>query len=162
MTYSLPADKRNWSVWVFSDSTARLVYQTDSILRLVGWSSNSEQLIVKSAEGKKDTLGLPVDFDIFTINQVSKATLPVAKLKTAYFENVALSPDRRSLAFVTRLPSGDAIQTMAVTNPAVRTIASSSESRIYFCNLVFAPDGKTLYYGKQTNSQVISMINNFK
>lgn len=156
------ADKRIWSVWVFSDSTARLVYQTDSILRLVGWSSNGEQLIVKSAEGKKDTRGLPVDFDIFAINQASKAPLPVAKFKTAYFENVALSPDRKTLAFVTRLPSGDAIQTMSLTNPAVKTIASSSESRIYFCNLVFAPDGKTLYYGKQTNSQVISMINNFK
>ncbi len=156
------ADKRSWSVWVISDSTARLLYQTDSILRLVGWSSSGEQLIVKTAEGKKDTLGLPVDFDILAINSASKATVPVAKRKAAYFENVALSADGKTLAFVTRLATGDAIQTMTLTILVVKTIASSSESRIYFCNLVFAPDGKTLYYGKQTNSQVISMINNFK
>jgi hypothetical protein len=51
---------------------------------------------------------------------------------------------------------------MTIENPVPKTLVGNNESRVYFTDLVFAPDGKTIYYGKQANSQVISMITNFK
>jgi Tol biopolymer transport system component len=155
------AANRSWSIWILSDGAARQIYQTNSIMRLVGWATMGGQLILKSTEGKKDPSGLPV-VSIFGIDPTGSKRQQIATLKAAYFENVALSPDRKTLAFVTRLASGDAIQMMTIENPVPKTLVSNNESRVYFTDLVFAPDGKTIYYGKQANSQVISMINNFK
>lgn len=154
-------DKRSWSIWMLSEETASQIYQTNSILRLIGWSPSGKQLIVKSVEGKRDT-GLPDDFAIFEIDINGSKRRPVATLKASYFQNVALSRDGKTLAFVTRLSSGDTLQTMTTLNASPKTLASSNDNRVYFSNLVFAPDGRTLYYGKQSNLQVISMVNNFK
>ena len=160
MTSDAP-DKRIWSIWLLRDGTVNELYQTDSILRLVGWSPMGGHLIVKSVATKVDD-PMPGDFDIFELDPKDSKRTPLAARKTAYFQNVTLSPDGKTLAFITRLPSGDAIQTITGSNRVPKTLASSSDSHVYFSNLVFGPDGKTLYYGKQTNLQVISMINNFK
>jgi hypothetical protein len=48
------------------------------------------------------------------------------------------------------------------TGGTAKTLISSNDARVYFSSLSFAPDGKTIYYGKQANWQVISMIDNFK
>lgn len=160
MTSDAP-DKRIWSIWVLSDGTVRELYHADSIMRLVGWSISGGRLIVKSVATKVDD-PMPADFDVFELDPIDSKRLPLAALKTAYFQNVTISPDGKTLAFVTRSPSGDTIQTLTGSNAVPKTVVSSSDNRVYFLNLVFGPDGKTLYYGKQANSQVISMINNFK
>lgn len=155
-------DKRTWGIWMLSNGAARQLYQSNSVMRLIGWSQSGGQVIVKSVESKTDAIVLPNDFAVSEIDTNDNSRRPVAALKNSYFQNVTLSPDRKTLAFVTRLTSGDAIQTLTVSKPLPRTVLRSNDSRVYFSNLVFAPDGKTLYYGKQSNSQVISMINNFK
>ncbi|HVF46949.1 MAG TPA: hypothetical protein VNA17_05220, partial [Pyrinomonadaceae bacterium] len=155
-------DQRSWAIWVLVDGTARRIYQRDSIIRLVGWSPSSKSLIVKSVAGRIDT-GLPDDVEIFEIDTQGNAGRSVATLKTSYFQNVALSPDGKTLAFVTRTASGDAIQIVTTAAKAnQKTLVTGNDNRVYFSNLVFAPDGRTLFFGKQSNSQVISMIDNFK
>ncbi len=160
MTTETP-DKRIWSIWTLSDGEERQVYQLDSVMRLLGWSSSGEQLIVRSVGNKNDT-GLPVDISILGVHRVGGQSHPISTLKSSYFQNIVLSPDRKSLAFVSRLSTGDSIQITGIATPATKTLVSGNDSRVYFSNLVFAPDGKTLYYGKQSNSQVISMIDNFR
>ena len=160
MTTDTP-DKRIWSIWTTSDGAERALFQLNSIVRLLGWSASGEQLIVRSVGNKNDT-GLPEDVSVFAIDLEGSGTRPLSTLKSSYFQNIALSPDRRSLAFVSRLSSGDSIQILGIANPSPKTLVSGNDSRVYFSNLLFAPDGKTLYYGKQSNSQVISMIDNFR
>lgn len=155
-------DKRTWGIWMLSEGAARQLYQSNSVMRLIGWSQSGGQVIVKSVESKTDAIVLPNDFEVSEIDTNDNSRRPVAALKASYFQNVTLSPDRKTLAFVTRLASGDAIQTLTVSKSLPKTVLRSNDSRVYFSNLVFAPDGKTLYYGKQSNLQVISMINNFK
>jgi Tol biopolymer transport system component len=156
-----PPDKRTWSIWLFAEGTAREVYQANSILRLVAWIPSGGHLIVKSNAGKTDA-PLPTDFSIFELDVKNSNRRPLTALKAAYFQNVAVSPDGKLLAFVTRLPEGDVIQTMTTTHPVPKTLTTSGDNRVYFSNLVFAPDGKALYFGKQSNVQVISMVDNFK
>jgi len=161
MTTGTP-DQRSWAVWLHAEGAARSLYQRDSILRLVGWSASGQQLILKSASGKSDT-GLPDDFEVFELDARDGAYRPLAALKAAFFQNVALSPDAALLAFVSRTSTGDAIQTLTLSRPGTpKTVAASNDDRVYFSNLTFAPDGKTLFFGKQSNSQVISIVENFK
>ena len=157
-------NKRNWSIWILADGKAGQIYQSDSVLRLIGWSAAGDELIIKSIEGGSDTQTLPADVNLFQISAGGASQLRlISKIKDAYFQNIALSPDRKTLAFVTRQNGSGAIQAMSLTgSAATKTVTGSSDARVYFSSLSFAPDGKTLYYGKQANWQVISMIDNFK
>jgi len=39
---------------------------------------------------------------------------------------------------------------------------TSSDPRVYFSSIAWSPDGKTIYYGKQSSWTVFSMLENFK
>jgi hypothetical protein len=104
--------------------------------------------------------GSASDFDV--LSWISDFAKLLTSVRSAYFQNVAMTRDGKVLAFVARMPTGDAIKTKALTNLSSKVLVESNDNRVYFSNLVFAPDGKTLYYGKQANWQVISTINDFK
>lgn len=149
-----------WSIWIWADGKAHQVYQSATVLSPIGWSAAGKELIVKSVE---TTSPFPAEVTILQIAPDTNETREIARLKTAYFQNFAISLDRRYLAFVTRNDGGDTIQILPSTGGATaKMLISSNDTRVYFSNLTFAPDGKTLYYGKQANWQIISMINNFK
>jgi serine/threonine protein kinase/dipeptidyl aminopeptidase/acylaminoacyl peptidase len=160
---TLDPRKPAWSVWVLADGKASRIYQSESVLSLTGWSASGKELIIKSVPGASRVSPFPVEVSILqsgadTVN----APREIARLKATYFQNIALSPDRKTIAFVTRTGGGDTIQILPSTGGAAKTLAASSDVRVYFSSLSFAPDGKTIYYGKQANWQIISMINNFK
>ncbi|HEX8736870.1 MAG TPA: protein kinase, partial [Pyrinomonadaceae bacterium] len=156
-------NQRVWSLWTLADGKARQAYQSESVLRLVGWSQNGRRLIVKSVDKSKDISFLPGDVYLFQVALEDGSIGEIARLNSAYFQNIALSPDRKTLAFVTRQGGSDTIQILPSTGgAAAKTLVSSSDVRVYFSTLSFAPDSKTIYYGKQANWQIISMINNFK
>ena len=155
--------KTGWSIWISEGGAARQIYQSDSVLGLVGWSPSGNELIIKSAEGANlAAMALPVEVSLFELALDGNAPRPMIKLKETFFQNIQLSPDRKTLAFVTRQDSSGAIQIISPTGGTAKTLISSNDARVYFSSLAFAPDGKTLYYGKQANWQIISTIDNFK
>ncbi|MDQ3798356.1 MAG: DPP IV N-terminal domain-containing protein [Acidobacteriota bacterium] len=165
MTVGNP-NQRTWSLWTlsFEDGKARPIYQSESVLRLVGWSASGRELIVKSVDRSRDTSFLPGEVTLFRVAFDDGSTHEIARLDSAYFQNIALSPNRKTLAFVARQNGRDAIRILPSAGGAAAagTLASSNDVRVYFSSLSFAPGGRTIYYGKQANWQIISMINNFK
>jgi len=154
--------KPSWSVWIFEDGKTRQLYQSDVTLRLIGWSASGSELIVKSVESASDVQLLPVEVKIFGLALDGSSPRLIAKLDSTHFFNIGLSPDRKTLAFVRRQGDGGMIQTLPSTGGAAKTVTGGSDNRVYFSSLSFAPDGKTLYYGKQARRQLISIIDNFK
>ncbi len=154
--------KRRWSIWMSAGGKVGQIYQSDSIMRLVGWSPSGNELIFKSVESGDDVQTLPVDVNLFQIALDGGASRLLSTAKEVYFQNIQLSPDRKTLAFVARQNGNGVIQTLPSTGGTAKTLISSNDARVYFSSLSFAPDGKTIYYGKQANWQVISMIDNFK
>jgi Tol biopolymer transport system component len=153
--------KFRWSIWILMDGQANQIYQSDSVTRLVGWSPSGNGLIIKSIDGNKEQIS-PEEVSIFQISLDSSAPYLISKLNVTYFYNIQLSPDRKTLAYVTRAGGTDAIQTVPANGGVKKTLISSSDARVYFSSLTFAPDGKALYYGKQAKWQIISMIDSFK
>jgi Tol biopolymer transport system component len=159
--------KPGWSVWVAgAGGSPAQIYQSTSPLGLLGWSSDASGLILKAVEQGQSFSRQPAPVAILRIDAATGgAPRELLKLNNVYFQNIRLSPDKKTLAFAARAGDNDAIQIAPFGAPAAgapKTLVESSDSRVYFSSLAFAPDGKTLYYGKQANWQVISMITNFK
>jgi len=154
--------ERSWSIWTFSDGKAGEIYKSNDSLRLLGWTPSGQELIVKSVELKKEISAVPVDVKLMKIVVTGGQPQPLMDLKAAYFNNIRLSPDRRSVAYVSRTTNNDSIQVVNLADKHSRTVTESNDSRVYLSSLAFSSDGKTLYFGKQANWHVVSMVNNFK
>jgi Tol biopolymer transport system component len=141
---------------------ANEIYKSDAALRLVGWTSTGRELIVKSVESKQELSSSPLDVKLFKIPIAGGEPQSLTTLKSAYFNNIRLSPDLRSIVFVSRPATNDTIQIIGLADKTPRTVIESNDSRVYFSSLAFSPDGKNVYYGKQANWRVITTVNNFK
>ena len=150
---------KKWTIWIYENGAAKMIFQSESRLGLLGWSPTGRELIVKSAAGLTQ---FPADFDLLQISADSGAESTLSQPKKTYFYNVRLSPDRQTIAFVTRNKGTDSIHVVSVKDGTDHTILTGNDARVYFANLVFPPDGKAIYFGKEANWQVISMIENFK
>ena len=153
---------RTWSIWLLTEGQVKLIHESESVLRLVGWTASERGLIVKSVPSNNDTSGLPTDVTLSELDLVKKSVRPLSVFRAAYFQNIVLSPDRKTLAFVAHPGTSDVLQTFSLSRKVIKTVITSNEARVYFSNLGFAPDSETLYFGKQANWQIISMIDNFK
>jgi Tol biopolymer transport system component len=161
MNFSNPKE-RSWSIWMLTNGKADEIYKSDAALRLLGWTQTGRELIVKSVESKQEISTSPVDIKLLKVSIASGEPQSLMTLKSAYFNNIRLSPDHRSIAFVSRPATNDAIQTIGLADKAPRTVIESNDPRVYFSSLAFSADGKNVYFGKQANWRVITMVNNFK
>jgi len=157
------AGKALWSVWQTDTSLRKTetIFQTDSVLRLLGWLGLTKDVIVATVEGKHSGSQNAADVNLIRItngggNQV------VARLQSAYLYNIQLSPDGRMLAFASHQDGADNIWLIPAIGGPARRITTNSDPRLYFSSLSWSPDGKAIYYGKQTTDSFISAINDFK
>ena len=54
------------------------------------------------------------------------------------------------------------IRIIPVTGGNSRWLAGAGDPNVYLSNLAWSPDGKTIYFGKQTNERLLSIIDSFR
>ena len=152
----------NYGVWVVDVATreARVVFQAEFYLRLLGWSADEKGLIIATTKGKATP----------TINEVTLAEVfldsrtqrTITTQPSTYVYNIHLSPDRRAIAFAAHREDKDDVWLISSNGGATKRLTANNDTRLYFSSLAWAPDGKTLFFGKQTRYSLLSMITNFK
>jgi len=158
-----PGEKKvTWSIWLAKDGQGQQLFHSDDILGLVGWSLSADELIVKSIPGVSSATNFPATVKLSTLSVKNGSVRQLAQLTSTYFQNIQLAPPRNLIAFVTREPGADSLETILTTGGIAKTILTSNDQRVYLAGLAWSADGKTIYYGKQSSSTVLSMIDNFK
>jgi Tol biopolymer transport system component len=66
------------------------------------------------------------------------------------------------IAFTARLNDRDDIFTISTTGGIGKKITSNNDPRVFFGSLVWAPNGKTIYFDKQARVNTISMFENLR
>lgn len=151
--------KLSWSIWILTDGKSRQIYHSNTLLGLVGWSPEGAVIIKSVGIGTEHK---PAEVNMFQLTSDTGTPKEIARLKETFFQSIQLSPDRETIAFVAKQDGSGVIQTLPLKGGKPKTVVSGSDARVYFSSLSFARDGKTFYYSKQANWQVISFIDNFK
>ena len=157
-----PSSNHKWSLWVHDSAGTRHLLESADVLGIVGWSASGRELIVKSTLGVKLVNPMGAAVQLYEVSVHNGAVGLLQRLNGAYSMNMSLSPDRRSLAYVKRERDEDSIHVMSLYGREDRTILKSNDQRVYFASLTWAPDGRSIYFGKQSNWQVISSMGNFR
>ncbi len=144
-----------------------MIFQTESSLRLLGWPA-SDRLIAALAE---EFTTQPTIVKLLSVTLAGTGTSGktvgvqnrIGSLSETYWVNLHLSPNGRSVAFV-KAPNGRNDIWLAPLNNArmgpARKITNNSDSSFFFSSLAWSPDGKTVYYDKQTRWNLLTMIEN--
>jgi Tol biopolymer transport system component len=149
------------AVWLFDHGQQRKVFETNSALGIVGWSAPGDELILKTCAGN-ETQNAPVNVGLVAISVRDGKQRSLAQLPAAYFQNIKLAPAGNQIAYVSRAEGTDTLKIIAVSGGAAKTIITATDPRVYLATLVWSPDGKMIYYGKQSSWTLFSIIDNFR
>ena len=161
-TKEMPADgKHIWSVWVADTRSGKseITFQKNSRLRLLGWSGDN--LVVGTPvddEGSRD----PREVTFVQVSTSGAGRHDISHVPSAYLYNSFLSPDGRYIAVPLREEGKDNIWLIPVRGAKGRRITSNTDAKLFFSAMAWSPEGKAIYYGKQSTRTLISMIENFR
>ena len=155
--------KLTYSVCVFDTTTkqSRNVFQTEKHLRLLGWSPDGNGLLLAALPGKIAS-GSPSEITLMQISIEQESQREIANLQAAYYYNIHLSEDGKNIAYAAHLDSKDDIWLIPSNGGIAKKITANNDARRYFSSLAWSPDGKAIFFGKQSRYSLLSILNNFK
>lgn len=156
--------KRKYFIWFYDIETSnqQKVLETEEAVRFLGWAENEDELIFAAKKEDKEFTLTPPEIPIRTVSLKTGEQRSLTVLKDAYFNNIHLSPDRKSIAFTSRSSGSDDVWTSQLSGSEPRKLTQNNDPRLYFSSLAWSPDGKTIFFGKQTRFTHLSMLINPK
>src|SRR5206468_1125673 len=99
----------------------------------------------------------PVAVDLYQVPADGGSPHAIVNMRAVYLHNIQMSADGRTVAYVGRPEQVDQLETVSVPGDKSRLLLRSDDPRSFFAGLAWAPDGKTVYFSRHTNTRAISM-----
>jgi serine/threonine protein kinase len=131
-----------------------------SFIRLIGWSSGGNELLLASAD--KSIYDLQPEVSLIKVEVETGKKQEIVKLKDVYVFNIHLSPDKKTIAFTAHREEKDNLWIMPATGGEAKQITVNNDSRLYFSSLAWSPDSNSIFFGKQLRYSLLSMLTDFK
>jgi len=134
--------------------TARAVAQMNPEIRLLGWSQTDQELLF----ARRTETGI----SLWRVAIDTGEPHLIAELPAAKYSNIHLSPDRRTVAYVSHQDDKDNLWVIPAGGGVATRLTANHDSQLYFSSLAWSPDSQAIYYGRQSRYSLLSMITNFK
>ena len=154
-------EKLIYKAWILDSETkqAKAVFQSETFLRLLGWSQDEAGLLLATVRSRGAS---PREVNLIQVSIATGEQRLIAALRSTYLYNIHLSADRRMIAFVSIQDGKDNIWLIPASGGQLKKITANNDPGLYFSSLAWSPDGKALFFGKQSRRSLLSMITNFK
>jgi serine/threonine protein kinase len=164
--------KQTQSVWVTNEDTPEMIFQMESVLRLLGWLGHDRLLVAVTDEFTvQPTTVKLLSLTIAGTGVSGKGRSDqnwLGSLSETYWVNLHLSPKGHGLAYVkTSNGRNDICHIPIYTAPGgitrmggARKLTNNGDPSFFFSSLAWSPDGKTIYYDKQMRWNLLTMIEN--
>jgi Tol biopolymer transport system component len=138
-----------------------MIFHTEAVLRLLGWTSDDELVTGLTANDDFNRVS-PKEVQLISISTKASRPRLLNKLKRARQFSVRLSPDKRNVSFVAKPGGSENIFLISLTGGQSRQITQNNDEKIHYSSPVWAFDGKTIYFCKQTRWSLLTLIDNLK
>jgi Tol biopolymer transport system component len=148
-----------YRLWLYrlENSEQRLIFESKERFRLLGFGVGGNAIIAQKAD-PADLTSTPESTDVYSLSTQTGARSKVKTLDNAYFHNIHLSRDGRTIAFVSRRDNLTALWIVPVTGGTPRKMLVENDPKILFSSLSWSPDGRSIVFGKQTRTNLLSML----
>jgi dipeptidyl aminopeptidase/acylaminoacyl peptidase len=138
-----------------------MVYQSYAPTVLPGWSQTGTDLIVGLGPERSQLRVLERSITLARLSLRTGAMRTIARVESAYPLNIRVSPNRALIAFSSRKDGTDNIWIVSAAGGHPKRITQNSDPRLFISGLEWSPDSQVLFYGKQTDRSVLSLIEHF-
>jgi len=128
-------------------------------VRMIGWADSGDAVIVARSATPLETG--PGEVELLRVSP-SNGSEKIATLHEVHADTITLAPDSKSLAFTGRRLDKDDVWTISTNGGDARKVTNNGNTRIFYANLAWSSDGKTIYFDKQEQINTISMFENFR
>jgi len=158
-TRAEPADKRTYRLWHLDrgNTEQKMIFESKDPFVFVGLVGDDLALIAQD----RDPGGLaptPASTALYLLSLATNTKKEIAALDRAYLSNIHLSRDGKTIAFVTRRNDITEIWTISATGGTPKRILSENDPKNLISSLAWSPDNKTIIFGKQTRTNLLSML----
>ncbi len=157
---SLPDSNKKISINIIEQGKNEAVFETTPPIRLIGWSVSGDVLIF--ALGDRTAATRPQKISLIKVSINSRKTSIISQIDSAYLYSVTSLARAQSIALVSRQDGVDNIEVISINNGFIKRATNNSDTTAYYSGANWSPDGKTIYYSKQTNWFFVSLIENFQ
>ncbi len=137
-----------------------VVYEHDDRQRLLGWSPSGRELFM--ARGDRSEATPPQTVRLVQLSLDDKKETIIDTIEAGYLHSVRLSGDAQRIALTVRQDGSDDLKVISTKGGPLLTVTSNPDPTAYFSGLTWSPDGKRLYFSKQTSWSVATVIENFR
>jgi len=154
--------KMIWSVCIGEGDNVRVLFTSERYLRLLGWSSAGDDILVVLAAGESFETATVRDAEIVRLSSSADYHERVARFESIYPLTARLSRQKDKVAFISRKDGKDNVSIFDITRGEAKRLTANSDPGLYFSSPSWAPDGTTIYYGRQERRNIVSMIEDFR
>lgn len=136
----------------------RTVFESGWRFRILGVKSGGKELLIAQ---RSETNRLPLVAEEVSLHSIALDTgiqRKLTVLSDTYLNNIQLSRDGSTLAFVSRRDNTTALWTVPVDGSTPKRILVENDPKVLFSSLSWSRDGRTIVFGKQTRTNLISML----
>jgi Tol biopolymer transport system component len=154
-------DKKVWKLIIAEPDiagSAKEIYSSDAPFRLLGWDESGDVLVSQRATPAESS-ATPAVSKIYRLTPAGETRASIA-VTSAYSNNINLSPDGRTIFYVSRVNDISSICSVPSTGGAPKSLYTENDPKVLISSLAISGDGKTIVYGKQTRTNVLSMLTN--
>jgi len=167
--------KKNRSLWVTKGETPEMIFQTESALRFLGWAGNN-RLLAAVADEFSQSWVQPTTVKLLSLTlagigasgKTGSVQNWLGSLPETYWVNLRLSPNGHGVAFVQMSNGRNDIWLAPIYGAGggdarmgrPQKLTNNGDPSFFFSSLAWSPDGKNIYYDKQTRWNMLTMIEN--
>jgi Tol biopolymer transport system component len=154
--------KRSYKLWSIDPATSesRMVLEFKDPKWFIGYAKDGASAIIFIRERSKlaGAVAESAQINIVSLKTGAKSVGP--NLQKVYFNNIYASPDGKTIAYVTRKDNVTVLWTIPVNGVSPRQVAAETDPKILYSTLTWADDGRSIVFGKQTRTNMLSMLSN--
>ncbi|MFN6962379.1 MAG: protein kinase domain-containing protein [Pyrinomonadaceae bacterium] len=154
---------RLWIVDANGGGPARVIFESPQRFRFLGFERAGGSVLFAQNSDPRDMSPTPAKSVIYRLAIATGERSVVTELQQAYFHNIHLSRDAGSIAFVTRREDVTAlwaVQVAAGGKAAARRLFVENDPKVLISSLAWSPDSRSIVFGKQTRTNLLSMLTN--
>lgn len=145
---------------VVGEKATQTVIESADPFKLIGIASTGDEVVVAQKADATDVSPIPKRTSLHRVRLRSGDKYEIGNLEDAYFHNIHLSPDGRSVAYVLRNNGVSEIWTIPVSGGSSRKVLVENDPKILISSLTWSPDGRSIVFGRQTRTNLLSMLTN--
>lgn len=155
-----PPRHTGYRLWLYQpeNSEQKLIFESKERFRVLGFGDGQRDAIIAEKADPADLTSTPESTYVYSLSLQTGARSKVNTLGNAYFHNIHLSRDGRTIAFVSRRDNLTALWIVPVTGGTPRKLLVENDPKILFSSLSWSPDGRSIVFGKQTRTHLLSML----